>query len=142
MKIFLKQPNVRRNGRQVEGNYYELHQEVSGRIDFNPKTCCRNKGLKETVKAYGQQKATGQKTFDGAKYPQDNADYAIDRNRPFQQAMSRATATRPYAEKLAAMAESASQSASGMEHPLLKVNEGDRSAMIVLTSDRGLCGGV
>ncbi len=59
----------------------------------------------------------------------------------FQQAMNRATATRPYAEKLAAMAESASQSASGMEHPLLKVNEGDRSAMIVLTSDRGLCGG-
>ncbi len=60
----------------------------------------------------------------------------------FQQAMNRALATRPYAEKLTAMARSASSSAAeGTAPPLLKVNEGNRAAFIILTSDRGLCGG-
>jgi F-type H+-transporting ATPase subunit gamma len=59
----------------------------------------------------------------------------------FQQAFNRATATRPYAEKLAGMVEAVSRSSAHLDHPLLKKNEGNRSAMIVLTSNRGLCGG-
>lgn len=59
----------------------------------------------------------------------------------FQKALNRATATRPYAEKLAHMVSAASRAMEGKPQPLLTANEGDHSALIVITSNRGLCGG-
>ncbi|HXU44254.1 MAG TPA: ATP synthase F1 subunit gamma [Thermoanaerobaculia bacterium] len=63
----------------------------------------------------------------------------------FQAAYNRAVATRPYNEKLAEMVadlSSAAGSEGSVEHPLLKTNEGQkRSALVVITSTRGLCGG-
>lgn len=60
----------------------------------------------------------------------------------FQAAFNRAVATRPYTEKLAELVADLSRAAGSVEHPLLKTNEGvDRSALVVLTSDRGLAGG-
>lgn len=59
----------------------------------------------------------------------------------FQKALNRAQATRPYASKLAAMLEAASASLERIEHPLLKVNEGNHSALIIVSANRGLCGG-
>lgn len=59
----------------------------------------------------------------------------------FQKAMSRAQATRPYARTLAQMVDSVSRTLEKKDHPLLEVNEGDRSAMILITSNRGFCGG-
>jgi F-type H+-transporting ATPase subunit gamma len=60
----------------------------------------------------------------------------------FQAAFNRAVATRPYTEKLAELVADLSRAAGDVDHPLLKTNEGvDRSALVVLTSDRGLAGG-
>lgn len=59
----------------------------------------------------------------------------------FQKALNRAQATRPYASKLAAMLEAASASLERLDNPLLKVNEGNHSALIIVTANRGLCGG-
>lgn len=61
----------------------------------------------------------------------------------FQKAMARAQATRPYAQTLVQMVDSVSRTLDDddQDHPLLKVNEGDGSAMIVITSNRGFCGG-
>lgn len=60
----------------------------------------------------------------------------------FQAAYNRAVATRPYTEKLAELVADLSRAAGDVEHPLLKTHdEVPRSALIVLTSDRGLAGG-
>ena len=60
----------------------------------------------------------------------------------FRQAMSRAIATKPYAQKLADMVGFASRSVAGkVDHPLLRTNNVKHSALIVITSNRGLCGG-
>ena len=60
----------------------------------------------------------------------------------FQAAMNRATATKPYSEKLAELVRDLSGAAESIEHPLLRTPEGaDRSALIAITSNRGLCGG-
>ncbi len=60
----------------------------------------------------------------------------------FQAAFNRATATRPYVEKLAELVSDLSGSAEGVDHPLFKSHgEVKRSALVVLTSVRGLCGG-
>ncbi len=60
----------------------------------------------------------------------------------FQAAFNRAVATKPYNEKLAELVAELSATAENIEHPLLAKNEGiDRSALVVLTSSRGLCGG-
>src|SRR6185503_1504976 len=60
----------------------------------------------------------------------------------FQAAFNRAVATRPYTEKLAELVADLSRAAGDVEHPLLKTNEGvNRSAMVVVTGDRGLAGG-
>jgi len=60
----------------------------------------------------------------------------------FQAAFNRAVATKPYTEKLAELVGDLSRAAGHVDHPLLK-NHDDvpRSALIVLTSDRGLAGG-
>lgn len=60
----------------------------------------------------------------------------------FQAAFNRAVATRPYTEKLAELVADLSRAAGNVEHPLLKTHdEVPRSALVVLTSDRGLAGG-
>lgn len=67
----------------------------------------------------------------------------------FQAAMNRATASRPYVDKLAEMvgdlgraAGSGSGGDGGLDHPLLEQRETEAaSVLVVLTSDRGLAGG-
>ncbi len=60
----------------------------------------------------------------------------------FQAAYNRATAGKPYTEKLAQLMGGLARAADGLDHPLMQVHEGvDREALLVLTSDRGLCGG-
>jgi F-type H+-transporting ATPase subunit gamma len=60
----------------------------------------------------------------------------------FQAAHTRATAGKPYTEKLTQLMENLARAAGGLEHPLMAHNrEAGRGALIVLTSDRGMCGG-
>lgn len=60
----------------------------------------------------------------------------------FQAAHNRVVAGRPYARKLAELVGNLSRAARSLDHPLMAQPEGiDRSALLVLTSDRGLCGG-
>lgn len=60
----------------------------------------------------------------------------------FQAAFTRATATKPYTAKLEEMAADLSRAAAGLDHPLLeKREEKKRVALVVITSNRGLCGG-
>ena len=60
----------------------------------------------------------------------------------FQSAFSAAVAGRPYTDKLAELVGNLAKAAKGLEHPLLQVPEEERrSALVVLTSSRGLCGG-
>jgi F-type H+-transporting ATPase subunit gamma len=56
--------------------------------------------------------------------------------------MNRATASRPYVDKLAEMVADLSRVTGEISHPLLESHGGeDRSALVVITSNRGLCGG-
>ena len=60
----------------------------------------------------------------------------------FQAAYNRAVATKPYTEKLAELVADLSRAAEGIDHPLLaKHDEVPRSALVTITSARGLCGG-
>jgi F-type H+-transporting ATPase subunit gamma len=60
----------------------------------------------------------------------------------FQAAFSRAVASRPYTEKLAELVADLSRAAGDVDHPLLKTHdEVKRSAVVVITADRGLAGG-
>ena len=60
----------------------------------------------------------------------------------FQAAYKRATAGKPYTEKLTQLMQNLARAAGGLEHPLMAHNpEAGRGALIVLTSDRGMCGG-
>lgn len=66
----------------------------------------------------------------------------------FQAAMNRATASRPYVDKLAEMvaelgrAGGGGSGGGGLDHPLLAGRETEaKSVLVVLTSDRGLAGG-
>jgi F-type H+-transporting ATPase subunit gamma len=60
----------------------------------------------------------------------------------YQSAYRRAAATKPYSEKLAEMVANISRASAGLEHPLMAEPEGkDRSALMVITSARGLAGG-
>jgi len=59
----------------------------------------------------------------------------------FQAAFNRATAGKPYTEKLAQLIEGLARAASGIDHPLMRTHDVPREAMLVVTSDRGLCGG-
>ncbi len=59
-----------------------------------------------------------------------------------QAALTRANATKPYAEKLSELVVELSRTAEKIDHPLLKTNQdAKRSALVVITSNRGLCGG-
>lgn len=61
----------------------------------------------------------------------------------FQQAFQRATATKPYTQKITQLVEELSAAAEGqIDHPLLKENgDAPKDLLLVLTSSRGLCGG-
>jgi F-type H+-transporting ATPase subunit gamma len=59
----------------------------------------------------------------------------------FQAAMNRATASKPYTEKLAELVRDIAGASERVDHPLLKPSDAKRSACVILTSMRGLCGG-
>ena len=60
----------------------------------------------------------------------------------FQAAFARATATKPYTERLAELVNDISAATDQLEHPLMQVHDDvNRSAVIVISSMRGLCGG-
>jgi F-type H+-transporting ATPase subunit gamma len=48
---------------------------------------------------------------------------------------------RPYAEKMVALLQNLSRRVSGAAHPLLQARDGNRIDLILITADRGLCGG-
>ncbi len=59
----------------------------------------------------------------------------------FQQAFNRATATKPFTKKITELVQSLSASGVKVDNDLLKTHpEATRDAMIVITSNRGLCG--
>lgn len=58
----------------------------------------------------------------------------------FQKCLQRATASKPYTERITQMIEAVSGGESG-EHPLLRPNAGAKqSILLTITSNRGLCG--
>ena len=60
----------------------------------------------------------------------------------FQAALNRATAAKPYTDKLAEMVGDLSRYVENIEHPLLRNNEdAERVGLVVITSNRGFCGG-
>ena len=61
----------------------------------------------------------------------------------FQAAYNRATAGRPYTEKITQLVEELSSVAEGqIDHPLMNANpEAEKDALLVITSNRGLCAG-
>ncbi|MGB2985165.1 MAG: ATP synthase F1 subunit gamma [Phycisphaerae bacterium] len=60
----------------------------------------------------------------------------------FQAALNRATATKPYTEKLAELVSDLSGAAEEVHHPLMQTHEDvKQSALVTITSNRGLCGG-
>lgn len=61
----------------------------------------------------------------------------------FQQAYNRATATKPYTQKITRLVEELSAATAGtIEHALMKPNpDAAKDLLLVLTSNRGLCGG-
>ncbi|MEM7585205.1 MAG: ATP synthase F1 subunit gamma [Acidobacteriota bacterium] len=60
----------------------------------------------------------------------------------FQAAFNRAVASKPYSEKLGELVNDLSRAAGSTDHPLMQTHDdADRSALIVITSTRGLCGG-
>ena len=60
----------------------------------------------------------------------------------FQAAFKRATASKPYTEKLEELVGNLAGAAGDLEHPLMRAPENlTTSTLLVLTSNRGLCGG-
>jgi F-type H+-transporting ATPase subunit gamma len=58
-----------------------------------------------------------------------------------KRAQDEITSARPYAEKIHEMASSLAGNTPAGAHPLLTPQEGNKTAVIFITSDRGLCGG-
>jgi F-type H+-transporting ATPase subunit gamma len=58
-----------------------------------------------------------------------------------RRAQARALAARPYSAKITAMLERLAGAAAEVDHPLFKAREVRRTALVLVTSDRGLCGG-
>jgi len=60
----------------------------------------------------------------------------------FQAAFNRAVATRPYTEKLAELVGDIAAASENIDHPLLQRHDDvKKTALVVITSNRGLCGG-
>jgi F-type H+-transporting ATPase subunit gamma len=64
---------------------------------------------------------------------------AATRLRRAQQAVQ---ATRPYAEKMLEVLQTTGERATEYKHPFLVRREGKRAVMILVTTDKGLCGGL
>jgi F-type H+-transporting ATPase subunit gamma len=58
-----------------------------------------------------------------------------------RRAQMRATAARPYAARISAMLDNLAGAAAELDHPLFKAREVRRTALVLVTADRGLCGG-
>ena len=60
----------------------------------------------------------------------------------FKKAYDRAVGAKPYTQKISELVGALAGGDETVEHPLLRVNEGaQRTVLLVLTSNRGLCGG-
>ncbi len=59
----------------------------------------------------------------------------------FQAAHNRAVASKPYSDKLAELVGDLSRAAGSTDHPLMQTHDVDKSDLVVITSNRGLCGG-
>ncbi len=60
----------------------------------------------------------------------------------FQKSLNRATASRPYADRITELVQQLSSAGGQVEHPLLEENpEAPGSALLVITANRGMCGG-
>lgn len=57
-----------------------------------------------------------------------------------RRAQQRVEASRPYAAKMKEMLEALSGAAAGLSHPLFEVRPPARQALVLFSSDRGLCG--
>jgi F-type H+-transporting ATPase subunit gamma len=57
-----------------------------------------------------------------------------------RRAQQRVEASRPYASKMKDLLEALSAAAAGLAHPLFEVRPVGREALVLFTSDRGLCG--
>ena len=57
-----------------------------------------------------------------------------------RRAQSRALAARPYASKISEMLGNLSGAAAEVNHPLFRAREGGVTALVLITSDRGMCG--
>src|SRR2546426_12644708 len=57
-----------------------------------------------------------------------------------RRAQLRALAARPYAAKITEMLGNLAGAAGDLDHPLFKAREGQRTALVLVTSGRGLCG--
>src|SRR5438105_1002280 len=57
-----------------------------------------------------------------------------------RRAQQQAQAARPYAEKMVEVLQTTSELASEYRHPFLERREGRRAVMILVTTDKGLCG--
>jgi F-type H+-transporting ATPase subunit gamma len=64
---------------------------------------------------------------------------AATKLRRAQQAVQTA---RPYAEKMVEVLETTSELATEYRHPFLQLREGDRAVVILVTTDKGLCGAI
>ena len=58
-----------------------------------------------------------------------------------KRAQNEINAARPYAEKIQELTQSLASKVSPDSHPLLSPRDGNRIAVVLMTSDRGLCGG-
>lgn len=61
----------------------------------------------------------------------------------YQQSLAKAVASKPYTDKISELVQDVSSAGSADDHPLLKQNEESRKrALLLLTSNRGFCGGL
>src|SRR5206468_4313072 len=67
-------------------------------------------------------------------------DYVTREHPKIQRAQERILAARPYAKKMAVVLDSLASRAHRQAHPLLRKSAGNRIELLVVTSDRGLCG--
>ena len=59
----------------------------------------------------------------------------------FKRAMDRALEAAAYTDKIAELAADLGRAATTVDHPLIRVREPNRIALLVITANRGLCGG-
>lgn len=57
-----------------------------------------------------------------------------------RKAQSRVESSRPYAAKMQSMLDNLTKAAAAVEHPLFEKREVKKIALVVISSDRGLCG--